>query len=82
MIARKGLLRGLREKLRATAGALPFRLLALDVSQNDLTYRACVEIRRADGPLVLFFFRHDDGSWHAFPPERSRCRMSFERLVA
>lgn len=82
MTATKDLLRGLREKLRTTAGGLPFRLLALDVSRDALTYRVCVEISRVDGPLVLFFYRHDDGLWHAFPPSCKGCMMSVEPLVA
>jgi hypothetical protein len=28
-----------------------------------------VEALRPDGPVELFFFRHDDGMWRAFPPE-------------
>ncbi|HYS68389.1 MAG TPA: hypothetical protein VEN30_31830 [Paraburkholderia sp.] len=82
VVATKSLLRGLREKLQAMAGTLPVRVLSLHGSQDGLTCRACIEISRPDGPLVLFFFRHDDGSWHAFPPEFNLCRMSFEPFVA
>lgn len=28
----------------------------------------CVETLRADGPVALFFFRHQDGSWRIVPP--------------
>lgn len=82
MDATKSSLRGLREKLRATAGTLPVRVLTLHGSQDGLTCRACVEIMRPDGPLMLFFFRHCDGTWHVFPPAANHCRMSFESLVA
>ncbi|MEM5453841.1 MULTISPECIES: hypothetical protein [Paraburkholderia] len=81
MDATKGSLRGLREKLLATAGTLPVRVLTLHGSQDGLTCRVCVEIRRPDGPILLFFFRHDDGTWHVFPPAKNLCRMSFEPLV-
>jgi hypothetical protein len=82
VVTTKSSLRGLREKLRATAGALPVRVLSLHGSRDGLTCRVCVEIRRPAGPLVLFFFRHDDGTWHVFPPAGNVCRMSFEPLVA
>lgn len=77
-----GSLRGLREKLLATAGAQPVRVLSLHRSQDGLTRRVCVEVSRPAGPLVLFFFRHGDGTWHMFPPADTLCRMSFEPLVA
>ncbi|CAE6730860.1 hypothetical protein R69888_02054 [Paraburkholderia haematera] len=82
MVAMKSSLRGLREKLQATAGAMPARLLALHGSQDGLTCRVCIEIRRPDGPIVLFFYRHGDGTWHVFPPGDNQGRMGFERLVA
>jgi hypothetical protein len=79
--ATKRSLGGLREKLLATAGTLPVRVLTLHGSRDGLTCRVCVEIRRPDGPILLFFFRHDDGTWHVFPPAKNLCRMSFEPLV-
>ncbi|ACD20561.1 conserved hypothetical protein [Paraburkholderia phytofirmans PsJN] len=81
MNATKSSLRGLREKLLATAGTLPVRVLTLHGSPDGRTCRVCVEIRRPDGPILLFFFRHDDGTWHVFPPAKNLCRMSFEPLV-
>jgi len=79
--ATKSSLRGLRAKLWATAGALPVRVLALHGSTDGLTCRVCVEIRRPDGPILLFFYRHVDGTWHVFPPAENLCRMSFEPLA-
>ncbi|QGZ57534.1 hypothetical protein [Paraburkholderia acidiphila] len=35
----------------------------------------CVEASRAAGPAALFFFRHNDGLWHVFPPGRERPSM-------
>ena len=29
-----------------------------------------------ESPIALFFFRHDDGSWCVFPPERRRPAMN------
>lgn len=81
MDATKSSLRGLRDKLLATAGTLPVRVLTLHGSPDGQTCRVCVEIRHPDGPMLLFFFRHDDGTWHVFPPAKNLCRMSFEPLV-
>lgn len=32
----------------------------------------CVEALSSDLVRALFFFRHDDGTWHVFPPESGR----------
>jgi hypothetical protein len=32
----------------------------------------CVEAVRSDGPVAMFFFRHLDGSWRIYPPNRER----------
>ncbi|RDJ99083.1 hypothetical protein DLM46_30320 [Paraburkholderia lacunae] len=42
----------------------------------------CVEAQRPAGTLTVFFFRHNDGSWHVFPPETIRPAMSLDRLAA
>jgi hypothetical protein len=38
---------------------------------RDLRY-VCVETVRAAGPFAMFFFRHRDGSWCIYPPDRER----------
>ncbi|PMS36876.1 hypothetical protein C0Z20_12090 [Trinickia symbiotica] len=35
----------------------------------------CVETLRTDGPVAIFFFRHQDGAWHVFPPAPERLAM-------
>jgi hypothetical protein len=35
----------------------------------------CVETLKAEGPVTLFFFRHEDGAWRIFPPARERPTM-------
>jgi hypothetical protein len=35
----------------------------------------CVETLAASGPVALFFFRHQDGMWRVFPPDRERPMM-------
>ena len=49
----------------------------------------CIEVERAASPFssafssfTLFFFRHDDGAWHIYPPEAVRPAMSLGRLAA
>ena len=32
------------------------------------TRYVCVETSSSAGVRVLFFFRHNDGTWHVFPP--------------
>jgi hypothetical protein len=34
-----------------------------------------VETLTASGPVALFFFRHQDGEWRIFPPNRERPAM-------
>ncbi|TKC92704.1 hypothetical protein FAZ69_01050 [Trinickia terrae] len=36
----------------------------------------CIHVERPAGTFALFFFRHDDGSWHVIPPETTRPAMS------
>jgi hypothetical protein len=35
----------------------------------------CVETSRAARPAAMFFFRHRDGNWCIFPPNRERPAM-------
>ena len=50
----------------------------------------CIEVERVSGStfssaissFTLFFFRHDDGAWHVYPPESVRPAMSLGRLAA
>jgi hypothetical protein len=35
----------------------------------------CVEARRAAGTAAMFFFRHKDGLWCIFPPNREHPTM-------
>jgi hypothetical protein len=44
---------------------------------RDEQYRFVrVEGASGESPVALIFFRHDDGSWCVFPPERRRPAMS------
>ena len=59
----------------------PARLVRFGRMTSDQWRYVCVESARPDGTLLIFFFRHDDGTWHVFPPAKNLCRMSFEPLV-
>ena len=44
--------------------------------RRDEQYRFVrVEGASNEAPIALIFFRHDDGSWCVFPPERRRPAM-------
>jgi hypothetical protein len=40
------------------------------------------ELTGRSGDLAIVFFRHGDGSWRVFPPERKRPAMNVVRLPA
>ena len=44
------------------------------VWHSRLGRNQCVRVvlLRTDNPVILFFFRHGDGSWSVFPPEIKR----------
>ena len=41
---------------------------------NHVCY-VCVEVTKAGGPVAMLFFRHRDGQWCIFPPNRERPAM-------
>jgi hypothetical protein len=46
------------------------------------TRYVCVETSTPAGVRVLFFFRHDDGTWHVFPPAVDRRKSTAEPIAA
>ncbi len=44
-------------------------------SREKLLRYVCVEISRPSGAVAIIFFRHADGSWCVFPPDRKRPAM-------
>jgi hypothetical protein len=46
------------------------------------TRYVCVETSTPAGVRVLFFFRHDDGTWHVFPPDVDRRKSTAEPIAA
>nr|WP_234480921.1 MULTISPECIES: hypothetical protein [Paraburkholderia] len=70
-IAEKSL-RFLVEKWLAPTSATPARITRFSRTGSAQSRYVCVEARRPKGPIALFFFRHDDGTWHVFPPAPAR----------
>ncbi|MFP3246620.1 MAG: hypothetical protein RXR20_18990 [Paraburkholderia sp.] len=75
-------LRVLVDKWMGAAGSQPVRVLRTQRSSSGRICRVCIEARSSSGPVVLFFFRHDDGTWHVFPPTSRRPAMNIGRRAA
>jgi hypothetical protein len=82
MDAAQNSLRVLVEKWLGAAGPQPVRVLRTQRSRSGRICRVCIEARSSSGPVVLFFFRHDNGSWHVFPPSSRQPAMSIGRRAA
>ena len=54
--------------LRPTAET-PIRITRFSRAGPNRGRYVRVEALRPDGPVALFFFRHDDGTWHVLPPD-------------
>ncbi|VVE59674.1 hypothetical protein PTE30175_05586 [Pandoraea terrae] len=61
-------LRLLIEKWLELTHVSPARVTRFSRMPSGARY-VCVGALRPSGPLAIFFFRHDDGSWCVFPPE-------------
>ncbi|CAH2912030.1 MAG: hypothetical protein CPSOU_2109 [uncultured Paraburkholderia sp.] len=57
--------------------AQPRSVFSCSPPRVEASGAVCVEAQRETGVLKLFFFRHDDGFWHVFPPvERPAMRVT------
>ncbi|BBQ01355.1 hypothetical protein BSFA1_64830 (plasmid) [Burkholderia sp. SFA1] len=65
-------LRELVEKWLAPYLAAPARVARL--ARDEAGSHRCVrvEVSRASRNLSMLFFRHDDGSWQVYPPQKAR----------
>lgn len=61
-------LRRLVEKWFGPTIGIPCRVIEFGRTRSNQKRYVCVEADRPSGSLAIFFFRHDDGSWHVFPP--------------
>jgi hypothetical protein len=65
-------LRQLIEKWLAPISETPIRVIRFSRAHAGRCRCVRVEALRLECPVSLFFFRHDDGTWHVFPPETRR----------
>ncbi|MFM0631546.1 hypothetical protein [Paraburkholderia xenovorans] len=68
------------EKWLAPTPATPARVVRFCRTQMHRRY-VCVEAMGPRGLLSIFFFRHDDGSWHVYPPAQVRPAMTVRRTA-
>jgi len=61
-------LRRLVEKWFGPTTGIPCRVIEFSRTRSNQRRYVCVEAECPTGSLAIFFFRHDDGSWHVFPP--------------
>jgi hypothetical protein len=65
-------LRWIVQKWLAPSPASPVRVALFIHARGRGNRYVRIEAIRPDGPMGIFFFRHDDGTWCVFPPERPR----------
>jgi hypothetical protein len=86
MVAAEQSLRVLVEKWLGAVSAGHLHVRAIHRLRAGRRRCVCIEVERVSGNPVnaftLFFFRHDDGAWHIYPPETTRPAMRLERLAA
>jgi hypothetical protein len=62
-------LRSLVEKWLTPTSTTPVRVARFGRTASKGRRYVHIEVLRPEGPVALFFFRHDDGTWRVFPPE-------------
>lgn len=75
-------LRALVEKWLGATSATPVRVVSVHRIRFGRRRCVCIKAERATDSFTLFFFRHDDGAWHVFPPDVVRPAMSIGQLAA
>lgn len=68
-------LRLLVEKWLAPTSTTPVRVTQFSHTRSNHRRYVRVEVLRPTGPIGMFFFWHDDGTWRVFPPETERLAM-------
>ena len=82
MIASGKSLRLVVEKWLAPTPAMPVRVTEFGRTSSNQRRYVRIEALRPAGPLVIFFFRQDDGSWNVFPPKTHMPAMRAYPLAA
>jgi hypothetical protein len=89
MVASEQSLRVLVEKWLGAVSAGHVHVRSIHRIRAGRRRCVCIEVERASSAFssafssfTLFFFRHDDGAWHIYPPEALRPAMNLGRLAA
>ena len=86
MVASEQSLRVRVEKWLGAVNAGPLHVRSIHRIRAGRHRCVCIEVERTSGSafhsFTLFFFRHDDGAWHVYPPEAVRPAMGLSRLAA
>ncbi|MFM0401960.1 hypothetical protein PQR30_21070 [Paraburkholderia aspalathi] len=64
------------EKWLAPAPATPVRVTAFSRTRLGGRRYVCVESASPSGTHMLFFFKHDDGSWYVFPQTANKRKLA------
>jgi hypothetical protein len=70
------------EKWLAPRPAIPVHVIEFSRTRSGRRRYVRVETAQPGGLRALFFFRHDDGCWYAFPPTADRLKMIADRPAA
>jgi len=70
------------DKWFAPTPAMPARVTEFGRFTSNQRRYVRIEAVRPEGLLVIFFFRHDDGSWNVFPPISEMPAMRACQLAA
>jgi hypothetical protein len=57
------------------APTMPVRVTASGRTHSGRVRFVCIETQQATEPRALYFFQHDDGYWHVFPPAADDARQ-------
>jgi hypothetical protein len=70
------------EKWLAPASTSLVHVTEFGRTRRGRTRYVRVETSSSTGVRVLFFFRHDDGTWHVFPPAVDTQKSTTEHVAA
>lgn len=78
MATREKSLRTLVEHWLAPGAGQPVRVAEFRNRRAGNKCYVCVETSTPAGDVAMFFFRHRDGMWRVFPPDRERPCMNYQ----
>jgi hypothetical protein len=67
--------RSLRILVEKWVGRTQVRVTEFSHTRREPWRYVCIEAPQANQSIELVFFRHDDGGWCVFPPQRRRPQM-------